>query len=182
MEYLEERPSTKSEEREDSAPSASTVAHGGGEGPRPRPRRQTGKRPAGKSVKTTTKKCKRSRVSRSAQVNYTVQQGEDMLLVISSSTSHYDGSAWTPPRKGTKKRKLTKGKLKAAQAKKKKTARTKTKPENKRICEKEKEEPSLFVGQISADHRWGENVPEEVLIKIFQMVVIHDGAVPFLCR
>lgn len=177
MEY----PGVESEEREDSAPSASTVSHGGGGGEGPRPRRQTGKRPASKSVKTKAKKYKRSRVSRPAQVNYTVQQGEDMLLVISSSTSHYDGSAWTPPRKGTKKRKLTKGKLKTTQVKKKKTARTKSKPENK-LCDKEKEEPSLFVGQISTDHRWGENVPEEVLIKIFQMVVIHDGAVPFLCR
>lgn len=179
MEYPEGGPLIQSEKREDSAPSASTVSHGGGEGPRPR--RQTGKRPADKSEKTKAKKYKRSRVSRSAQVNYTVQQGEDMLLVISSSTSQYDGSAWTPPRKGTKKRKPTKGKLKTTQVKKKKTARTKRKPENM-LCDKEKEEPSLFVGQISTDHRWGENVPEEVLIKIFQMVVIHDGAVPFLCR
>ncbi|KAM3858932.1 F-box/LRR-repeat protein 6-like [Diretmus argenteus] len=32
------------------------------------------------------------------------------------------------------------------------------------------------------DHRWGLSLPEEVLVHIFQMVVIQDGAVPFLCR
>ncbi|KAM3864473.1 F-box/LRR-repeat protein 6-like [Diretmus argenteus] len=32
------------------------------------------------------------------------------------------------------------------------------------------------------DHRWGPSLPEEVLVYIFQMVVIQDGAVPFLCR
>lgn len=178
MEYSEGGPSIQGEERENSAPSASTESHGRGG---PRPRTQTGKRPAGKPVKTKAKKHKRSRVSRSSQVNYTVQEGEDMLLVISSSTAHYYGSAWTPPRKSTKKRKLTKGKLKTTQVKKKKPARAKPKLENN-LCDREKEEGSLCVGQISTDHRWGEAVPEEVLIKIFQMVVIHDGAVPFLCR
>lgn len=179
-------PLIQSGERENSAPSSSTESHGGGGGRRaeaggPGPRKQTGKRPAGKPVKTKAKKHKRSRVSRSAQVNYTVQEGEDMLLVISSSTAHYDGSAWTPPRKSTKKRKLTKGKLKTTQVKKKKTAHTKPKLENK-PCDSEKQEGSLCVWRNATDHRWGEAVPEEVLIKIFQMVVIHDGAVPFLCR
>ncbi|KAM3858596.1 F-box/LRR-repeat protein 6 [Diretmus argenteus] len=32
------------------------------------------------------------------------------------------------------------------------------------------------------DHRWGLSLPEEVLVYIFQMVVIQEGAVPFLCR
>lgn len=176
----------QSGERENSAPSASTESHGGaggGQGGRggPGSRKQTGKRPAGKPVKTKAKKHKKSRVSRSSQVNYTIQEGEDMLLVISSSTAHYDGSAWTPPRKSSKKRKVAKGKLKTTKVKKKKTARIKPKVDSN-PCEREKQEGSLCEWHDATDHRWGEAVPEEVLIKIFQMVVIHDGAVPFLCR
>lgn len=178
MEDPKEESLIQSERREDSAPSTSTKSHDGGGS---RSRTQTGKRPAGKPVKTRVKKHKKSRVSRSSQVNYTVQEGEDMLLVISSATSHYDGSAWIPPRKSTKKRKLTKGKHKTTQVKKKKTASTKPKLKTN-LCEQANGEGSLCVGQISTDYRWGEAVPEEVLIKIFQMVVIHDGAVPFLCR
>lgn len=167
------------EMKEDTAPSTSKTSGGGGDGPRPK--KTTLKRTAGKPVNTKTKKRKKARALRPASVNYTVQQGEDMLLVISSSTSHYDGSAWTPPKKGTKKRKLTKGKRKATQVKKKTPACTKPKLE-KTPVDKEKEDASVFVAQNSTDHRWGENVPEEVLIKVFQMIVIHDGAVPFLCR
>lgn len=176
MEDPKGEPLIQSEGREDAAPCTSTKSRDGG-GPRPR----TGKRPAGKPVKTKVKKHKRSRVSRSSQVNYTVQEGEDMLLVISSSTAHYDGSAWTPPRKSTKKRKLAKGKLQTAQVKKKKPACTKVKLENK-LCKQGNAEGSMCLERISADYRWGEAVPEEVLINIFQMVVTHDGAVPFLCR
>lgn len=180
MESPEVEHLAQSEEREeDTAPSTSKTSGGGGDGPKPK--KTTLKRTAGKPVNTKAKKRKKARALRPAPVNYTVQQGEDMLLVISSSTSHYDGSAWTPPKKGTKKRKLTKGKRKATQVKKKTPARTKPKLE-KTPVDKEKVDTSVFVAQNSTDHRWGENVPEEVLIKVFQMVVIHDGAVPFLCR
>uniref|UniRef100_A0A3B5MYH8 F-box domain-containing protein n=1 Tax=Xiphophorus couchianus TaxID=32473 RepID=A0A3B5MYH8_9TELE len=32
------------------------------------------------------------------------------------------------------------------------------------------------------EDRWGQLLPEEVLVNIFQMLVVQDGAVPFLCR
>lgn len=32
------------------------------------------------------------------------------------------------------------------------------------------------------DNRWGQSLPEEVLVSIFQMLVVQNGAVPFLCR
>ncbi|XP_070840330.1 F-box/LRR-repeat protein 6 [Chaetodon trifascialis] len=171
---------TRSERSEDTAPSTSNSPALAEDGPKPK-KVSPLKRAAGKPTNAKAKKQKKARVSRPAQLGYTVHQGEDMLLVISSTTSQYDGSAWTPPKKGTKKKKkLTKGKVKAAQMKKK-TARAKPKLENNPVA-KEKEDTDLFVPQTATDHRWGQSLPEEVLINIFQMVVVQDGAVPFLCR
>ncbi|CAN9503675.1 unnamed protein product [Ophioblennius macclurei] len=129
-----------------------------------------------KSKKTTLKrrkdtkdrKQKRARLTKPA---YTVHQGEDMLFVISRSTSQYVGSVWTPKRK----KKVVKGKLKGSQTKTKKVVRAKPVAENKPDVPKER------VTEDN-DHRWGQHLPEEVLINIFQLVVVQDGAVPFLCR
>lgn len=132
-----------------------------------------------RSGDATAKKPKKARVSRTARPSYTVHEGEDMLLVITNA--QYEGSAWTPKRKGSKKKKAAPGKTKANQILKKKTVRVKPKPETKPATEEE-EDVKLFVPQRAADHRWGQSLPEEVLITIFQMVVTHDGAVPFLCR
>lgn len=178
MDSSEAEALTHSERREGHAPSTSNTSSRGEDGSKPN--KASLKRTTGKPAKA--KKQKKARVSRPAQLGYTVQQGEDMLLVISSSTSQYDGSAWTPPKKGSKKRKLTRGKGKAIQIKKKKkTLRAKPKLEDNPAA-KEKEDTNLFVAQSTTDHRWGQNLPEEVLVNIFQMVVIQDGAVPFLCR
>lgn len=179
MDSSEAEPLTQSERKEDTAPSTSNTSAQGEDGPKPK--KASLKRTTGKSSNAKAKKQKKARVSRPAQLGYTVHQGEDMLLVISSTTSQYDGSAWTPPKKGSKKKKLTKGKKKTVQIKKKKTVRAKPKPANNPVA-KEKEDTNLFVPQTATDHRWGESLPEEVLINIFQMVVIQDGAVPFLCR
>lgn len=173
MDPPEAEASTHSERKEDTAPSTSGQGEDG-----PKPKKVSLKR---KPTNVKAKKQKKARVSRPAQLGYTVHQGEDMLLVISSTTSQYGGPAWTPPKKGSKKKKLTKGKRKATQIKKKKTARAKPKPANSPVA-KEKEDTNLFVPQKTTDHRWGQSLPEEVLINIFQMVVVQDGAVPFLCR
>ncbi|TNN68935.1 F-box/LRR-repeat protein 6 [Liparis tanakae] len=177
--------STHSERREDTAPSTSNTSGQGEDGPT-KPRKASLKRTNSKPANAKAKKPKKARASRPAPLGYTVHQGEDMLLVISSSTSQYDGSAWKPPKKGgkkkgSKKKKLTKGKGKAKPIKKTKTVRTTPKPANKPVA-KEKEDACLFVPQKATDHRWGESLPEEVLVSIFQMVVVQDGAVPFLCR
>lgn len=179
MDSSEAEALTHSERREDTAPSTSNTSVRGEDGSKQN--KASLKRTTGKPANTKAKKQKKARVSRPAQLGYTVQQGEDMLLVISSSTSQYDGSAWTPPKKGSKKRKLTKGKGKAIQIMKKPPARAKPKLENNPAA-KEKEDTNSFVEQNATDHRWGQNLPEEVLINIFQMVVVQDGAVPFLCR
>lgn len=145
-----------------------------------KPKKASLKRAADAKAK---KKHKKARVSRPARPGYTVHQGEDMLLVISSSTSQYDGSVWTlKKKKGSKKKKLAKGKGKASQVKKKKTVNAKPKLESKPVIEKEEKVANLFLTQEEDDHRWGQSLPEEVLINIFQIVVIQEGAVPFLCR
>lgn len=136
-------------------------------------------RTASEPANMKSRKPRKARVSRLAQLGYTVQQGEDMLFVISSSTSQYGGSAWTPPKRGSKKRKLTKGMGKVIQMKKKKPVYTKPKVEGAPTA---KEATHLYVAEHSTDYRWGQVLPEELLINIFQMVVIQDGPVPFLCR
>lgn len=183
MESSEAGALSHGERKEDTAPSTSNTS-GQGEGG-PKPKNVNLKRKTSKPTNAKAKKRKKARISRPAQLGYTVHQGEDMLLVISSSTSQYDGSAWTPSKKGSKKRKLAKGKVKkATQIKKKKKKTTviaEPKPASYPVTN-EKEDTDLFVPQKTADHRWGQSLPEEVLITIFQIVVAQDGAVPFLCR
>lgn len=183
MESSEAGALSHGERKEDTAPSTSNTS-GQGEGG-PKPKNVNLKRTTSKPTNAKAKKRKKARISRPAQLGYTVHQGEDMLLVISSSTSQYDGSAWTPSKKGSKKRKLAKGKVKKAtqikKKKKKKTAITQPKPASYPVTD-EKEDANLFMPQKTADHRWGQSLPEEVLISIFQIVVAQDGAVPFLCR
>ncbi|XP_042362530.1 F-box/LRR-repeat protein 6 [Plectropomus leopardus] len=180
MDPPEAEASTNTERREDTAPSTSNASDQGEDGPKPK--KASLKRKADKPTNAKTKKHKKARVSRPVPLGYTVHQGEDMLLVISSSTSQYDGSAWTPPKKGSKKKKkLMKGKVKTNQIKKKKTVCAKPKVNSIPVA-KEEEDINLFLPQKAADHRWGQSLPEEVLISIFQMVVDQDGAVPFLCR
>uniref|UniRef100_A0AAQ4S883 F-box domain-containing protein n=1 Tax=Gasterosteus aculeatus aculeatus TaxID=481459 RepID=A0AAQ4S883_GASAC len=174
MESPEAEASAHSERKDDTTASTSS-ASGRGEDGSKKPKKRT--KPTG----VKAKKHKKARVSRPAGPGYTVHQGEDMLLVISSSTSQYDGSAWNPPKKSGKRKKLNKVKVKANQTKKKKSVRAMTKRANKPVAT-EREESNLFVPQKASDHRWGESLPEEVLISIFQMVVVQDGAVPFLCR
>ncbi|XP_036948581.1 F-box/LRR-repeat protein 6 [Acanthopagrus latus] len=170
-----------SERKEDIAPSTSNTL--GPEEDEPKPKKVSRKRTAVNPPNAKAKKPKKARVSRPAQLGYTVHQGEDMLLVISSTTSQYGESAWTPPKKkgSKKKKKLTKGKVKAVQTKKKKKPIAKPKLANNPVAE-EKRDTNLVMAQTVTDHRWGQSLPEEVLINIFQMVVIQDGAVPFLCR
>ncbi|XP_040910169.1 F-box/LRR-repeat protein 6 [Toxotes jaculatrix] len=179
MDSTEAEASSHSERKDDTAPSTSNTSGQGKDGPKSE--KASLKRKAGEPTNAKAKKKKKARVSRSVKLGYTVHQGEDMLLVISSSTSQYNSSAWTPKKKGSKKKKLTKGKLKSNQIKKKKTVCAKPKLVNNPVTKTE-EDAALFVPQKEMDHRWGQSLPEEVLINIFQMVVTQDGAVPFLCR
>lgn len=123
----------------------------------------------------TKKKKKRKKLQRVQRPNYTVQHGEDMLLII-SNVSQID-SVWKPKRKGYKRKKA---KTKSTSVRRKKEL---TKPRVSKVTEEvlgndadlEESEPAL-----SFD--WGQRMPMEVLVKIFELVVLQDGAIPFLCR
>ncbi|KAM4538799.1 F-box/LRR-repeat protein 6 isoform 2-T3 [Odontesthes bonariensis] len=101
--------------------------------------------------------------------NYTVQQGEDMLFVMSNVVSEDEDTLWQTE---SEKRKAAKDGIQASQ--------TKKKPKRQFKMPGEKD----MAGSVRPGCRpgFGQNLPEEVLIKIFQMVVVQDGAVPFLCR
>lgn len=164
MEASEAEASTQKATNEERAPSDR-------EDGRAKPKRAAGAIPE--------KKQKKARVSKPA---YTVHEGEDMLFVISNSTSQDDGSIWTARKKGSRKKKLAKGRSKSSQVKKKKTVRATPPRKNKPAVKTEEDVPELSVTQEEDDRRWGQSLPEEVLVSIFQMVVVQDGAVPFLCR
>ncbi|XP_075995391.1 F-box/LRR-repeat protein 6 [Genypterus blacodes] len=131
-------------------------------------------------VPDAKKKKKKARVKRTPRLGYTVHEGEDMLLLV-SNTSQYDNLTWRPKKKGTRKKKVIKGKGKILQTKRKKTVPAKPQVANKAVSNEVDKTP-LPQPQLDTDHRWGQNLPEEVLVNIFQMVVVQDGAVPFLCR
>lgn len=92
-----------------------------------------------------------------------------MLLIISNISS--GESVWKPKRKGCKKKKKkVNAKGKNATAQKKKTPAKITVPKVTSV------DPSVDFD------RWGQSLPIEILVKIFQFAVLRDGAVPFLCR
>ncbi|KAI9514414.1 hypothetical protein NQZ68_033532 [Dissostichus eleginoides] len=99
---MEAEAPTHSERSEDTTPSTSSTSGQGEDGPKTK--KASLKRTTSKPTNAKAKKRKKARVSRPVPLGYTVHQGEDMLLVISSSTSQYDGSAWTPKRREAKKR------------------------------------------------------------------------------
>ncbi|XP_051948315.1 F-box/LRR-repeat protein 6 [Xyrauchen texanus] len=125
------------------------------------------------------KKKKTRKVQRTVRPNYTVQEGEDMLLIISNISS--GDSVWKPKRKRCKKRKIdAKGKSKIVPVKTKKApVKNKVVKVTEEALDKSVDLDSVLVD--SYDH-WGQSLPIEVLVKIFQFAVLQDGAVPFLCR
>ncbi|KAF4100597.1 hypothetical protein G5714_018793 [Onychostoma macrolepis] len=98
-----------------------------------------------------------------------------MLLIISNINS--SDSIWKPKRKGCKKKKVNaKGKSKTS-ANKTKKAPVKAKPP--KVTDKNVDLESVNADSFDC---WGQSLPIEVLVKIFQFAVLQDGAVPFLCR
>ncbi|XP_056335228.1 F-box/LRR-repeat protein 6 [Danio aesculapii] len=126
-----------------------------------------------------SKKKKRKPVKRTVRPNYTVQEGEDMLLIISNISS--GDSVWKPKRKVCKKKKTSKkAKTKGS------TSKTKKAPVKTEVLKVREETDDKHVVMDSAktdsfDH-WGQSLPIEILVKIFQFAVFQDGAVPLLCR
>ncbi|XP_063041996.1 F-box/LRR-repeat protein 6 [Engraulis encrasicolus] len=136
-------------------------------------------------------KKKKTKSARKSRPNYTIEEGEDMLLII-SNVSQSD-SVWRPKRKGKKKLKKKPAKTKA-QSKSPKTIKKKTlvggtparcsvivDSQSTDIDPKDQVQPQVC-SSSSEDDQWGQGLPVEVLVNIFQYVVRRDGAVPFLCR
>lgn len=118
------------------------------------------------------KKKKKSNARRVKRPTYTVEHGEDMLLII-SNVNQYD-SVWKPKKKRGKKRK-TKAKTTIG----KRTAI----PANSKLS-KRTEDPVIteIFSEDVENFDWSQRLPVEVLVKIFELVVSQNGAVPFLCR
>ncbi|KAL2080125.1 hypothetical protein ACEWY4_023918 [Coilia grayii] len=134
-------------------------------------------------------KRKKGKSARTPRPNYTIEEGEDMLLII-SNVSHSD-SAWRPKRKGRKrmKKKPAKTKVQSKVTKNKKRMEG-GKPARDTVIVDSQSKDSDLIDQVqpqanvshSDDDHWGQGLPVEVLVNIFQYVVQRDGAVPFLCR
>ncbi|XP_060753484.1 F-box/LRR-repeat protein 6 [Tachysurus vachellii] len=121
------------------------------------------------------KRKKKKKIQRVQRPNYTVQHGEDMLLII-SNISQFD-SVWKPKRKGCKRKK----------AKRKTTSvRRKKEPTKSRVTKVTEEvlgnDADFEESDTAQGLDWGQRMPVEVLVKIFELVVLQDGAIPFLCR
>lgn len=137
------------------------------------------KRKAGSLKDDKSKKKKRKNVKRTVRPNYTIQEGEDMLLIISNISS--GDSIWKPKRKGCKKKQVNKKGKSKTSANKTKKAPVKAKIPKVTEETTDKNVDLDNVNAVRFDH-WGQSLPIEVLVKIFQFAVHQDGAVPFLCR
>ncbi|XP_076865942.1 F-box/LRR-repeat protein 6 isoform X2 [Brachyhypopomus gauderio] len=124
------------------------------------------------SPNAPNKKRRKGQISRAARPSYTVEHGEDMLLII-ANTNQFD-RVWTPKRKGCKKRKV---KTKDTLVKRKKDH---VKAKVSRVTGEASASEVILEEQESFD--WGQRLPEELLVKIFKLIALQDGAIPFLCR
>ncbi|XP_030645060.1 F-box/LRR-repeat protein 6 [Chanos chanos] len=134
-----------------------------------------GKRPTKRKSDAAAKNKKKPKIKRTPRPNYTVQHGEDMLLIV-SNISHYD-SVWKPRKKRCKRKRTLRGKPRVIPTKRRKTP-------SKGNTEEETVLGTTNLEQVHSDtfDKWGQGLPLEILVKIFQMAVHQDGAVPFLCR
>lgn len=121
------------------------------------------------------KRKKKKRIQRVQRPSYTVQHGEDMLLII-SNVSQFE-SVLKPKRKGCKRKKA---KRRTSSVKRKKEP---TKPRGIKATKGVSgNDAALGESESALGFDWSQRMPVEVLVKIFELVVLQDGAVPFLCR
>ncbi|XP_035286466.1 F-box/LRR-repeat protein 6 [Anguilla anguilla] len=114
---------------------------------------------------------KRKKVNRTPSLGYTIQQGEDMLLIISND----------PTWKVWKRKKTKEGRSKLRTARVKRET-SKVGVKGKVNTQNVKFEAAVLSHEHEAYDRWGQNLPVEVLVNIFKLVVKKEGPIPFLCR
>lgn len=152
--------------------------------PPPAPTRQRASQKRGAEPSSQGPKKKKGRKTpRMPAPAYLVQETDnDMLLIISNvSGGASEWPVWRAPKakKKKKKRKPLKG-LKKPVAKRGKpvkqgpvAAGVLGETSRKALPPKTRPGPGGF---------WGEHLPVEILVRIFQHAVASDGSVPFLCR
>ncbi|XP_038126673.1 F-box/LRR-repeat protein 6 [Cyprinodon tularosa] len=108
--------------------------------------------------------------------------GEDIVFFGIDDSTDSDDVPWSEDSEIVSKAKSPKKKKSVSQEKpplKRKPVKKKP-PVVSPDQEKEREKPPVHAAE--SEDRWGQHLPEEVLVYIFQMVAAEDGAVPFLCR
>lgn len=142
---------------------------------------KTSGRPGPGDASKASKKTKAFKAPRRVAPDYFVHETDnDMLLIISNIGSGQD----RPPRKVAKRKHQAPAKKQQLQH----VQRTGVAGERKREQEgaPAAKEPVLG-GQAeesgaAAGASWGERLPVEILVRIFQSLVASEGAVPLLCR
>ncbi|XP_044514276.1 F-box/LRR-repeat protein 6 [Gracilinanus agilis] len=124
------------------------------------------------------KKRKSSWRRPSARVGYHIHEAEDMLLIVPNLEE-------PAPRAHRKKschlKKLARPTINVHQHRRARRGRRVRTPHNVDLSlEQEKQSPPE--DSTISGPGWGNHIPLEILVRIFQMVVASEGAVPFLCR
>ncbi|XP_069077207.1 F-box/LRR-repeat protein 6 [Pleurodeles waltl] len=136
------------------------------------------------------KKKKQSRMRRQPAPKYIVQETDnDMLLIISNNEErildfHLPKKASKKKKKILKKKPKQSGKARKPPRKRRKLivepGTSSTETQLHRVYQDDEQMHPLL--RRSCDGRWGEQLPVEILVRIFHFLVGPDGAVPSLCR
>ena len=130
------------------------------------------------NVPSTSRKTTNKRLSKNKQKRPTLDsESEEDSDTYIPSTSKKTIEKNKGKSKRTKTTNKTKGNEKSKPAKRKRApSSTNTSQVARKKFKRQSEDLS------SGDDFWGNRLPEELLLKIFEFVVGKDGALPFLCR
>ncbi|MGH0175905.1 UNVERIFIED_CONTAM: hypothetical protein FKN15_071657 [Acipenser sinensis] len=141
--------------------------------------KETGKRAKVKGKSEPAPKGKKKKARKTAKWNaqrYTIQETDNDMLLLISDVDQYEVQRRTKRRA----RKVTKTAPRSS-TKRATAPKTTVKAERKRDSP-----PSAGLVGVKLEEQahgsWGLRLPAEILVRIFQVVVSRDGAVPFLCR
>ncbi|XP_042321499.1 F-box/LRR-repeat protein 6-like isoform X2 [Sceloporus undulatus] len=154
--------------------------------PRKRKREVSGNAESAGQIPKEKRRKKSHRAPRTAAPHYFVHETDnDMLLIISNV-----GEAPERPLRKTLKKKKRKPIQRQWKSPKKRPTKQGKSTKGKTLASQRGTAGVLGEGskslpiapQSGTESSWGEHLPVEILVQIFQVVVALDGAVPFLCR